>query len=317
MAAALTAYHLATDGELVTAEQIAVSYENLDPDELARSFVMIEHDIDGPVGYARVGLDSTPEGIVHFLIAPLLPAHSSQALVAAIVDWFVNLARQRAMHDDVSTHICRTWEPHPGPGQSLASTRAGWIVDLGFTVSRFGASMIRPNLDNIPDIALPAGVDVRPATAEMLRAIWDADKLAFIDTFGEETPTEGAFRTFSNDPTHDLSLWKIAWAGDQIVGQIRSYINAEENVAQQRLRGYTEHISTAREWRGKGIASALLAASLAEVRDRGMTQAALGVDTENPADALAIYQRLGFEVVGYDAIFDRAVFDQAVFDQAG
>ena len=34
---------------------------------------------------------------------------------------------------------------------------------------------------------------------------------------------------------------------------------------------------------------------------------ALGVDTENPANALAIYQRLGFRLVAFEATYDKPV----------
>jgi ribosomal protein S18 acetylase RimI-like enzyme len=61
-----------------------------------------------------------------------------------------------------------------------------------------------------------------------------------------------------------------------------------------RRRGYTEGIFTLREWRGRGIASALIARNLRLLRDRGMTEAALSVDTENPSGALGLYERHGF-----------------------
>ena len=104
---------------------------------------------------------------------------------------------------------------------------------------------------------------------------------------------------------HDVSLWKVAWAGDQIVGQVKSFVNDEENAARGYRRGYTEYISTHRDWRNRGIASALLAMSLREIRDRGMTEAMLGVDTNNPGGALHVYTRLGFEVQKYDAVYTK------------
>ena len=36
-----------------------------------------------------------------------------------------------------------------------------------------------------------------------------------------------------------------------------------------------------------------------------MTEAGLGVDTENPANAFAIYERLGFKLTAYDAVLDK------------
>ena len=40
----------------------------------------------------------------------------------------------------------------------------------------------------------------------------------------------------------------------------------------------------------------MIAASLVDLRRRGIEEALLGVDAENPTGALALYEGLGFEV---------------------
>ena len=73
------------------------------------------------------------------------------------------------------------------------------------------------------------------------------------------------------------------------------------------LRGYTEYISTHHDWRNRGIAGALLAMSLqASSGNRGMTEAALGVDTNNPGGAFQLYTKLGFELQAYQAVYAQA-----------
>ncbi len=44
-------------------------------------------------------------------------------------------------------------------------------------------------------------------------------------------------------PTFDPSLWRVAWDGDDVVGMVRSLINAGENVGYKRKRGHTQYIS--------------------------------------------------------------------------
>ena len=61
-------------------------------------------------------------------------------------------------------------------------------------------------------------------------------------------------------------------------------------------RGWLEHISVRRPWRGRGLGRALTAEGLRRLRAAGMTEAMLGVDAENPTGALGLYERLGFEV---------------------
>ena len=73
--------------------------------------------------------------------------------------------------------------------------------------------------------------------------------------------------------------------------------HADENSRHNRLRGYTEDVCVRRPWRRRGLARALLARSLQVLRERGMTEAALGVDTENPSGALRLYESLGYRPV--------------------
>ncbi|MCK4310901.1 MAG: GNAT family N-acetyltransferase, partial [Methanomicrobia archaeon] len=94
----------------------------------------------------------------------------------------------------------------------------------------------------------------------------------------------------------DPTLWQIAWAGDEIAGMVQSYINKKENEKYNRERGYTENICVRRPWRKRGLAKALIARSFKIIKERGMTEAALGVDTENPSGALRLYKSMGFKV---------------------
>jgi ribosomal protein S18 acetylase RimI-like enzyme len=99
----------------------------------------------------------------------------------------------------------------------------------------------------------------------------------------------------------------VAWAGDQVVGQVKPFINEAENEARGYLRGYTEYIGTHADWRNRGIAGTLLAWSLQALKDRGMTEAALGVDTNNPGGALQLYQSMGFEIETFGAVYFKDV----------
>lgn len=306
MASVLTAFRLlAGDGELVTAEQIDLTYSHIPAEELASNFVIIEHIDDGIVGYGRTSSDDTPQGHVHYWIAPLYKEHLTRPTFTSLIAGLERRAAERAAELPEPGKLIRCWQSHPGPGKPTAGTPVEWLEEMGYRVTRFGASMVRADLDEILDLELPEGVEVRPVTADHLRTIWEAEVAAFADTFGEQKQTETEWMQFRDDPIADPTLWKVAWVGDSVVGSIRSFINHEENDELGRLRGYTEHISTRADWRGRGLASALLALSLREVRDRGMKEAALGVDTENPANAFAIYERLGFKLTSYDATLDK------------
>ena len=142
---------------------------------------------------------------------------------------------------------------------------------------------------------------------EQVLPIWEAHWEAFRGEWDFKEPNAAEIEAEMIEPQHDPALWKIAWAGDTIVGQVKSFISHEENAERGYLRGYTEYISTHHQWRNRGIAGTLLAMSLHELKDRGMTEAALGVDTNNPGGAFQLYTSLGFELQSYEAVYHKPI----------
>ena len=94
-------------------------------------------------------------------------------------------------------------------------------------------------------------------------------------------------------------LWQIAWdvKNNEVAGQVRGFINHEENEEYNRRRGYTEFISVRRPYRRHGLARALLTNSLHVMKEQGMDEAALGVHTGNPNGAFDLYKSVGFRQV--------------------
>ena len=150
-------------------------------------------------------------------------------------------------------------------------------------------------------------VEIRAVEESHLRAIHDADWEAAKDHWGHFEPGEEEWNWFIEFPHRDESLWKIAWAGDQVVGQVRGYINKPENEETGRKRGWCEFISTHRDYRKQGIATALICATLREFKERGLTDSALGVHVENKNLALQLYTSLGFEIDSQGATYERAL----------
>jgi ribosomal protein S18 acetylase RimI-like enzyme len=174
---------------------------------------------------------------------------------------------------------------------------AALYAAAGYAPALHGADMVRPHLEDIPEAPLPEGLVVRPPRPDEMRRVWDAEVDAFQDYLGAAPPGEEGYRQFLEDPYRDPSLWRIAWDGDEVAGQVRSFINGPENEATGRKRGYTESISVRRPYRRRGLARALLVQSLHAVEERGMQEAALGVLTENVHGAFRLYESVGFRAV--------------------
>jgi mycothiol synthase len=186
---------------------------------------------------------------------------------------------------------------------SSETDRINLLERRGYKAVRYAFQMVRPDLENIPDLPLPTGVEVRPVQPEHMRLIWEASNEAFRDHWGYiPDPWEG-FEQMMNDPDFDPSLWRVAWQGDQIAGMVLNFINKDENELYGRKRGYTENICVRRPWRRQGLAKALIARSLTAVKEHGMTEAGLGVDAENTSGALHLYEFMGFRMVKRNTIY--------------
>ncbi|HEX8596974.1 MAG TPA: GNAT family N-acetyltransferase [Chloroflexia bacterium] len=174
------------------------------------------------------------------------------------------------------------------------------IKSEGYQPIRHWYDMVRPNLNDIPDIPLPEGIEVRPtnrADREQMHKIWAAEVEAFKDHWGADETEEADFERWGSEGKFAPELWMVAWEGEEVVGMVRNFIDYEWNARTGIKRGWTENISVRRPWRKKRIAKALIARSLHLLKLLGLKEAALGVDTENPSGALQLYQGMGYEVV--------------------
>jgi mycothiol synthase len=180
------------------------------------------------------------------------------------------------------------------------------LTHEGFQPTRYFFSMVRPHLHNIQDFELPTGVELRPVLPEHYPTIWNASRTAFAQHWGFGAHREEAYEAWLRDADiFQPDLWQVAWdiASNQIVGQIRTYIYEPYNRNFQRQRGWTEFVSVHKDWRRRGLARALVSHSLRAQRDAGMTESALGVDSENATGATRVYETCGFQVVKSNTVY--------------
>jgi mycothiol synthase len=274
-------------------------YEHLENCDVTRDLFLAEVD-SRLVAYVRVGWHDEPATRVYEPIVFLDPAVPVHPYFEALFD----LAERRLAEIAVAH----------GPGPKVARTevsdtdpvREAAVRARGYQPVRHFFAMVRPDLDDLPDAPLPAGLEIRDVRPEDMEAIFDAEVEAFRDHWGFAEPGATQRDLFFNDPVEsDTSLWRVAWDGPEVAGMVRSYIHPEQNERLGRKRGMVEHISVRRPWRRRGLARALIAASLPLLRERGMTEGALGVDTQNEGGAVGVYERCGFRVVSRSSEFSR------------
>jgi mycothiol synthase len=277
------------DDRVETPEAIASAYGHLDRCDPERDLLVAE--VDGvPVAYSRVWWDDEVDGRVYKLVGFVDPAYGGGGIGRTLHAWNETRLRELAADHDVSTKLVQAFV---GDANQAATAL---IRGSGYEPVTYMAEMVRPSVDDLPDHPLPEGLEIRPVREEDVRTIWEADMEAFKDHWGYVEPTETEFERFRAYPYLDPTLWKIAWDDEGVAGQVKSFIDTAQNEAHGRKRGWTEQISTARRWRRRGVAKALIVESIRELAARGMTEVALGVHTENPTGAYQLYQSLGYEV---------------------
>lgn len=275
----------------ITVDEIAnwfAHLENCDPFE---DILFIE--VDGkPVGVSMAYWEEDPNDNLYYeYFAVLLPEWRGKGLRHIMVRFSEGRLREmaRSYPEEKSKKFwvfCEETETH------LRSV----LEDEGYQVFRYGFYLVRPTLEDIPDLQLPEGIEVRPVTPDQYPAIISAWNEACKELRGTIPFSDEGFKEWQNDPTFDPSLWQIAWHGNTVIGTTFCFINEHENSEFNRKRGHTELISVAKPWRGQGIAKALMARGMKALKERGMTEAALGVDAGNPSGALRLYETMGFQI---------------------
>jgi mycothiol synthase len=251
----------------------------------------------GMTGVERVVRDGQP---VYEMWGAVAPGQRRRGLGSALLDWSLARIRQRAAIEDpgVAVNVQADSEDQETGHRAL-------LARDGFQPVRHFFLMRRPTLEYVPDAPLPEGLEIRPVTEAHRRTILEAEFEAFEDHWGNRERSEESFTATLSKAELDTDLWIVAWDGDQVAGAVENWIWPEENEELGVKRGWLERISVRRPWRRRGLARAITAASLVRLREAGMHEAMLGVDSENPNGALGLYEGIGFEVHSRSAAYRR------------
>ena len=293
LAAVYRAVALADDDDVIpTPESLKIDTESLPGFSVPRDLLIVE--IDGQiVGDATSGSSIRNGYGVHYIHGRVHPDWRRRGIGRAVLHWNEQRAR------DVAAADPSLGGPTAQLGVWASETELGCIALLeseGFSVQRYGFTMIHRHPEDVVEVPLPDGLEVRPVTPDQHRAVFDADDEAFHDHFEHRPQTDSDFVAIHAQPDMDTSLWRVAWAGDEVAGSVQAWIWKEENEVLGVRRAWLERISVRRPWRRIGLARALIASSIIGVRERGITEVLLGVDAANPNGAVALYESVGFEV---------------------
>ncbi len=267
--------------EVETLEGLSYEYSHLTNCDPAADILVAE--VNGRmVGYGRVWWSKNDDGErLYWLFGSVHPDWRRRGIGRAMLHWQERRAREiAAAHPDDGPRYFQTWT------MDTVAGKRSLLESEDYAPVRYGYMMVRSLEEPIPDLPLPDGLDVRPAQRDQFRAIFDALNEAFRDHWGHRESTEEDFQRWSNWPMMMPHLWQVAWDGEQVAGMVLNAIFEDDNKTYNRRRGWTDPICVRRPYRRRGLARALIMRSLNVLKEQGMTEAALGVDTQNPNGAL-------------------------------
>lgn len=166
---------------------------------------------------------------------------------------------------------------------------------MGMVPVRYTDELLRP-LTELPPLPTPHGFRVVPWPAERSEEIRTVKNAAFADHWGS-TPTSVHHweqMTTGYGARPDLSFVALDEDGAVVGHCLCKRFEADDELIGRR-DAWIDNLGTLREWRGRGVASALLAHALHAFAAAGLTHASIGVDSENPTGAARLYRGLGFE----------------------
>jgi len=177
-----------------------------------------------------------------------------------------------------------------------------WLTDaqhlyerFGFRAVRWFDELLRP-LDPPLEVNRVEGVEITPWRMDRARDVRLLHNRAFADHWGSGAvdPAAWAKRLSGYGTRLDLSV--IALVGGKVVGYSINEVYPEDEELLGRRDGWIATLGVDREHRRRGIASALIAASIDKFRRAGLTHVSIGVDADSPTGAHRLYYGLGFEL---------------------
>ena len=158
-----------------TAEQIASGYDHLERCDPRHDLLVAE--VDGvPVGYSRVWWDQEVDGpLLYKHVCFIDPIAGGRGIGSSLFAWNEGRLLEIASAHDVPDKLFEVW------ANDRNAAAAALARDNGLEPVTYAAEMVRPSVEDLPEHALPDGLEIRPVREEDLRTIWEAEVEAFRD----------------------------------------------------------------------------------------------------------------------------------------
>lgn len=173
--------------------------------------------------------------------------------------------------------------------------QAAVLRRAGFTPERWFTTMERDMSVPAPEVPAPADVRIVPYTHDRDDDVRLARNDAFRDHWGSQGSHPESWAKFVGGAFFRPDLSRLAVDRDgAVVGFCLASVNEDDWAAMGASSAYIDLIGVVRGHRRRGIAPAVIGATLEAIGAAGLERAVLDVDTASPTGANALYEGLGF-----------------------
>lgn len=220
------------------------------------------------------------------------PSHRRRGIGRELLDRLVRVAED--LHAEHCPHL--RLEPRSSSHEGNAGHTA-LLVSAGYVPVRWFFDM-RAELDGqTPDLPIPPGLTrekYAPAVDDELRRTHNE---CFAEHWGS-TPADPAYWRAHYTGSPAFAPDRAVILRDDATGDIAAYVLGYDTESPTDSRDlWVGEVGTRKAWRGRGVATAVLALVLRESRAAGYDTVTLAVDAANATGALGVYERCGFSVV--------------------
>jgi len=243
-------------------------------------------------GWNHPFLDDISPRRVH-LSGGVHPGHRGQGAGHELLRWQLETARR--WH-------ARTRTTGSGPLRAIAyvdehrTDQRSLYEDLGLQPLRWYADLTLKFRGRLPAHLDPPGIRIVPLNRKRFEAVRVAHNEAFADHWGSRPIDADSWAKQLVRPESRLSWSWVALAAEtsEVVGYATNAAYEDDWAEQGFSEGWTDRLGVRPAWRGRGVAQALLTASLRSFAEAGLAGAGLGVDSDLQGRAFQLYTDLGY-----------------------
>ncbi len=253
----------------------------------ARQAAVRSTDAGALAGYAFY--DHVDPHVQSHLSVWVHPDSMGRGIGSALTSWAISQANVDALLAPPGSRVTIVSSPRDG-GEPAVALLEGY----GYAVSRYFLEMSIELAANFAPPEIPAGVTIRNITDnDGIEVIADTQHDAFRDHYGwVDTPPDSRYAEWSHWRSSEVWDNELGWLAD-VDGEAVALQTALDRYGTLDDTGYVAVLGVRRDWRGRGIARALLETSFAEFSRRGKKTVVLHVDADNIAGATRLYRRVG------------------------